>query len=315
MTLYDYSQKAVIESTVFPDRCRESRALFVVCKTREVSVLRDVFGFDESTVLECASLDERVRYGAFEGYDFISVVHIEMLDTLLSLREINMYVSPRYLVLVMPEHDSASLSNMEKKLAVYAKMLEDYKEQITPIYFWILQSILTDFSDTLEALEDRMEALSEEIVSNVSRDHFARINTMRTMAYGTKKHLRALSYIGDQILLNDNGFLDKKRIRYFQNVNTRFKKLYDFAESLYHLSGEMLNTYDSRLSAKTSDTVNKLTVVTLFFGPLTVITGIYGMNFRFMPGLDWRLGYPTVLAAMAAVCLVLFIIMKIKKWL
>jgi magnesium transporter len=60
--------------------------------------------------------------------------------------------------------------------------------------------------------------------------------------------------------------------------------------------------------------INKLTVITLFFAPLTFIAGIYGMNFVYMPELNWKLGYPASLGVMAAVCVVLFAIMKKNKW-
>jgi magnesium transporter len=135
------------------------------------------------------------------------------------------------------------------------------------------------------------------------------------MAYTAKKQLRALSYLGEQILIDENGLLDKRQIRYFRNIYTRLKKLYDFAESLYDLGGELLHTYDSKLTIKTNEIINKLTIITLFFGPLTVITGIYGMNFEFMPELSWPAGYPLALLFMTVVCVAIYLTMKRKKWL
>lgn len=315
MKLYDYSSKTVSETAVLPESCRENGEFFILCQTQEVPALRDVLGFDESTVLDCTDLDESIRYSSFDGYDFISMVHIEILEDRFLLREINLYVSSRYLVLVMPEHDSPRLSAMEKKLFDSAEPMKERTGRISGMYFLVFHYLLADFSDTLEALEDRMQALSEQIVYNANNTQFAQINLLRNMAYAAKKQLRALSYLGDQILLDENKLISKGESHYFRNVSTRLKKLYDFAESLYSLSGEMLYTYDSRLSMKTNDTVNKLTALTLFFGPLTVITGIYGMNFEYMPELHWTFGYPLALITMAAVSIVLFLVLKMKKWL
>lgn len=315
MRIFDYSGKTVIEAAVFPEGCRKSEELFIMCRPNEVSLLSDVFGFDESTVIDCADLDESVRYTSFDGYDFISMVHAELSEEAVLLREINLYVSARLLVLVVPEHNSTRLAAFETKLIDAAKSAEEKQKRINHLYFAVLHNFLADFSDMLEMLEDRMQALSERIVSSVEKKQFAQVNSFRNMAYTIKKQMRSMSYLGDQILLDENRLLDKNQARYFRNLNTRFKKLYDFAESLYNLSGEMLYSYDSRLSMKTNDTVNKLTAFTLFFGPLTVITGIYGMNFDFMPELGWRFGYPLALLTMAVVCIVLFIVLKRKKWL
>lgn len=315
MKLYNFSQKTVSDLATLPGDLNSADELFILCRTHEVAALRNVFGFDESTVLDCTDLDESVRYSCFDGYDFISLVHIETQDSELILREINLYVSAKYLVLVMPEHDSSRLAVMEQKLLTHAQNLEDRPARINNLYFTVFHYLLSDFSDTLEALEDRMQYLSEEIVSQVEKEQFACINSLRNMAYTAKKQLRALSYSGDQILLDENNLIGKKHLQYFRNLSTRFKKLYDFAESLYELSGEMLYTFDSRMSIKTNDTINKLTVITLFFGPLTVITGIYGMNFDRIPELHWPWGYPLALITMALVSLILYLLLKKKHWL
>jgi len=57
-----------------------------------------------------------------------------------------------------------------------------------------------------------------------------------------------------------------------------------------------------------------LTVFSAFFLPLTFIVGIYGMNFEFMPELTWPMGYPLVLAGMAAVCLAIFLWFRHRGW-
>ncbi|MDR1531939.1 MAG: magnesium transporter CorA family protein [Clostridiales bacterium] len=310
MKIYNWTDKKLIDSDCAA--CLPENAdLLILCRAGEVPRLKQTFGWDESTVLECTDLDESVRYTGFDGYDFVSLVHIEMKDGEIIQREINLYFSKRYLVLVTPEHNSRRLGALEAGILAAA---EEHSGGIYRLYCLIFSGLTADFSDTLEDLEDEMEALSEAVTLGLEGNQIAEIGRLRKIAYTTKKLLRALSYIGGQILMDENELIDKKQVRYFRNIDTRLKKLYDFAESLYDLSNELLYTYDSRLAAKTNDTVNKLTLITLFFGPLTVITGIYGMNFDFMPELRWPLGYPLVIGLMAVVCLALYIILKKNKW-
>jgi len=81
------------------------------------------------------------------------------------------------------------------------------------------------------------------------------------------------------------------------------------------MSHDLLNLYDSKSSAQMNETVKKLTIITLFFGPPTVIAGIYGMNFINMPELEWLLGYPAAILLMAAISTTIYLVLKKKKWL
>lgn len=75
----------------------------------------------------------------------------------------------------------------------------------------------------------------------------------------------------------------------------------------------ILNTYLSITTKKSNDVMKLLTIFSAFFLPLTFIAGIYGMNFRFMPELNWPNGYFMVLAFMIAISLVIFVWFKHKR--
>ncbi|GHU38115.1 cation transporter [Clostridia bacterium] len=322
MNIVDFSAQLSLDCTGFPKDCADSSELFLMCRTHEIPAMRAVFNFDDSTILDCIDLDESVRYTSFDGYDFISLIHLEKHDAdNFILREINMYVSNRYFILVMPEHKSARLAHLEKSVLNMAEDLKsresasDVSNRLTRLYHEVFHELLSDFSDMFEELEDQMEALTEAIMQKTESGQFAEIAKMRKMAFTAKKQVRALSYLGAQILIDENNLIDKKHNKYFRNLDTRMKKLYDFAAGLYELSKELLYTYDSKLAARTNDTVNKLTAVTLFFGPLTVVTGIYGMNFQFMPELLSPYGYPATLGIMVIISTLLYIILKHRKWL
>ena len=322
MIIIDYDKNKVYEQAGFPAACKDSAALFVACKPGDVHALRGIFDLDESTVLDCMDIDERVRFTAHDGYDFASLVHLDVENDAVVFSEVNLYLSRKYLILVMPECGNARLSALEEKMIAAARgFLEgrnpvaDVAECFNQLVFLFFGTLISYFSDTLELLEDRMQVLSEAITRQVEDAQFDAIQALRAAAYAVKKVLRAFSYIGLQILCNENDAISKKKLFLFRNLDTRFRKLYDFSENVYSLSTELLRTYDSKVSQKTNDVINKLTFVTLFFGPLTVITGIYGMNFRVMPELEWPLGYPLTLLAMAGISIGIYVVMKKKKWL
>jgi len=317
MKLYDYERKKALECDALPQEQVGSQELLAFCHPRDVPALHSIYQFDESTVAECTDLDETVRYTSYDGYDFVSIVHVELETSRLALREINVYVSPKYLFLVFPDHDSPKLEVLEKSMHALADSLveTDRPGRLSRLYYVLMHKMLTDYSDAFEDIEDHMEEAAEEISEHATHAQLQRALRLRRMAYTAKKHMRALSYVGEQLAMDENGVLDKRHTRYFRNVETRLKRLSDFSENLYELGNELLRTYDSRLAMRTNEMVNKLTAITLMFGPLTVITGIYGMNFDFMPELGLPFGYFCALGLMAAVTASLYILFKRKKWL
>ena len=322
MIVMDYSRAKKYSGDVFPGECEPGSELFILCKPKDMLTLHERLGFDESTVLDCMDIDESVRYTVFDGYDFASLVHLESEGNGVAVSEVNLYISKKYLVLVMPERKDEKLVKLEEKMLGLAQSFLDRKhshadatECFNQLFFLFFNLLISFFSETLEGLEDRMQALSDEITRQAEEKHFEEIHDLRETAYSAKKVLRALSYIGLQIQCNENDVLCKKKMFLFRNLDTRLRKLYDFSESVYGLSMELQRTYDSKISQKTNDVINKLTFVTLFFGPLTVITGIYGMNFKFMPELNSWWGYPSSLLIMAGISVGIYLIMKKKKWL
>jgi len=80
------------------------------------------------------------------------------------------------------------------------------------------------------------------------------------------------------------------------------------------LSG-MLDIYLSSISNKMNQVMKVLAIIATIFIPLTFIAGIYGMNFKYMPELEWFWAYPLILVAMVVIGILMLVYCKRKKWL
>ncbi len=89
-------------------------------------------------------------------------------------------------------------------------------------------------------------------------------------------------------------------------------------ENMYSTSIDRItqafNLYYTLISERTNRVVTKLTIISAIFLPLSLIAGIYGMNFRYMPELQHPLAYPITLSAMAVIAIGELLYFKIKKW-
>jgi len=289
--------------------------LLVICNSSELYSLLDIFGWDMDTVDECTNLDEKIRYTNYDGYDFISMIYAEPEGDTVLQREVNIFFSEKYLTLVLPESPGENLSKLADITYAAVPLVKNRPVPLIHLYYSIFDNLTSFYSDSLEEFENRIETMTESIEIHPKKDQITHIISMRKMAYTYKKLLRALSYVGDQVLVDDNGSLDRSELKHFRGINTRLAKLYDFADNLYDMSNDLLNLYDSKSAAQMNKTVNKLTIITLFFSPPALIAGIYGMNFIHMPERNWYLGYPVALVYMLMTVVVIYIILKRKKWL
>lgn len=287
---------------------------FVLCFPKEVELLQPIFHFDSTTIEECLTFDESIRFDSFENYDFISLNYFYFLDNKTFFEEINLYIGSNYIIFV-GEPKSPMINEIEKYIAQKINMMEKPADELNRIYFWIFDRILSHFFSSLEELEDKLQALESDIIKNLEKKQFVEINRIREQINQLRKYLRPLLYIGDQFLINENGFIRSNHLRYFKNIDIRMNKLYDYLSSLKEMGDQLLYLYESVLTSQTNDIVTRLTILALFFAPLTLITGIYGMNFKYIPELDWKYGYPIILGAMALLVIIIYIIFKIKKWL
>ena len=104
-------------------------------------------------------------------------------------------------------------------------------------------------------------------------------------------------------------------IRFFKLFTNRVSRLYDIVNSLLDYTIQIRDTYESRIEVKQNRIMTLLTVVTTIFMPLTLIAGWYGMNFKYMPELNWEIGYPLVFIVSVLIVVLSLIFFKMKKWL
>ncbi len=178
-----------------------------------------------------------------------------------------------------------------------------------------LEQIVDHDLEIMERFEDELNRIEDTILSTQEQEDLVRVNEIRSDIRALLVHYEQIIDMTQELEENENGFFSEENLRYihlFMNLMTR---RYDSAVSVRDHTMQVRDLYNVQLDVRQNRTMTLLTVVTTIFMPLTLIAGWYGMNFRYMPELGWRAGYPIVIVVSIAIVIFCLILFKKKKWL
>ncbi len=178
-----------------------------------------------------------------------------------------------------------------------------------------LEQLVTGDQTMLEKYDKELDTIESDILSGSEADPTPRVNHIRSDLRDLRIHYEQLQDLAQELEENENNFFKKDNVRYFHLFNQRISRLHDMTSSLRDYSIQIRDLYQSRLDIKQNRIMTLLTVITSIFMPLTLIAGWYGMNFKYMPELEYKISYPIVIALSIVIVIFSLIFFKKKKWL
>ena len=178
-----------------------------------------------------------------------------------------------------------------------------------------LDQIVKDDLRLMEKYERELDLMEKTIIDE--NDYFpsVRLNDIRGDIRDLRIHYEQLIDLGQELEENENSFFKQENLRYFRLFLNRMARLHDSSTSLRDYTMQLEDQYRAHLDIRQNRIMTILTVVTTIFMPLTLIVGWYGMNFRYMPELEWRWGYPVIIVVTLLIAIGCLLFFKKKKWL
>ena len=120
--------------------------------------------------------------------------------------------------------------------------------------------------------------------------------------------------IVNQLSRSENTFIKKSNIPYYRDLYDHTMQVLDSIDTSREILASLADVYLSTQSNRMNSVMKTLTIFSAIFMPLTFIVGVYGMNFQYMPELNYPYGYFMTWSVMIVVTVGMFIYFKIKKW-
>ena len=178
-----------------------------------------------------------------------------------------------------------------------------------------LEMIISGDLTILERYEDEISTIEDRILEGNLAGELERNNEIRGELLQLKMHYEQLIDLGQELSENENEFFLTDNLRFFELFTARVLRLQGIVSTLREYTGQVRELYQSELSVKQNRIMTVLTVVTTIIMPLTLITGWYGMNFKYMPELESPLAYPIVIGVVILIAISGILYFKKKKWL
>ena len=182
------------------------------------------------------------------------------------------------------------------------------------IYDFLEQIVARD-QIILERVDKELDTIESNILDGDENDPAQRVSRIRSDLRDMRIHYEQLLDLGQELEENENDFFNEDNTRYFHLFTQRISRLHDLTSSLREYSIQIRDLYQSKLDIKQNRIMALLTIITSIFMPLTLIAGWYGMNFRYMPELEYKWAYPAVIVVSIVIVIVSLVFFKKKKWL
>ncbi|MGF1582607.1 MAG: magnesium/cobalt transporter CorA [Gemmataceae bacterium] len=183
------------------------------------------------------------------------------------------------------------------------------------LFHVLLDAMVDDFAPVLDQIQDRLEELHDTVFYRPSAELLQKLLILKRKVFHLRKSLIYEREILARLIRGDFKLIEVREIAYYRNVYDHLVRSTELIETSREQVNDLMQTHLAANSNRMSEVMKVLAMISTVLLPMTLISGIYGMNFEHMPEKDWSWGYPGALSAMALTGIAAVAFFWWKKWL
>jgi len=281
--------------------------------SKDFDELAEEFGFHPLSIEDCRNAHQRPKVEEYAGYYFIVLYEAELVgaDDDLELRELNIFLGPNYLVTV----HSRPIRAIETARRLWGEWTDRAEHGAGLLAYLLIDAIVDDYMPLLDVLSDKMDDLEDKIFGDFQPEAIQEIFRIKKQLLFLRRTLTPLRDVFNTMLRREQPIFPRETHVYFQDVFDHIIRVADTVDTLRDMLGSTMDAYLSIQGNRMNMIMKRLTSIATILMSVTLVAGIYGMNFVYMPELTWRFGYVFALLSMLVVGLALYFYLRRAKWL
>ncbi len=281
--------------------------------SRDFEELAEEFGFHHLSIDDCRNEHQRPKVEEYPGYYFIVLYEAELVgpEDRLELRELNIFLGKNYLVTV----HSRPIRAIETTRRLWHEWMDRSEQGSGLLAYLLIDAIVDDYLPLLDVMSDRMDDLEDSIFGQFKSEAIEEIFGIKKKLLYLRRAIAPLRDVFNTLLRREQPIFPREIHIYFQDVFDHLIRVADTIDTLRDMLSSTMEAYLSVAGNRMNQIMKRLTSISTILMSVTLIAGIYGMNFVLMPELRWRYGYVFALLSMIVVGLALYMYLKKVKWL
>ena len=322
ITAFRYSQSAYEEREVDVDELQSYKnnqdvVWINVNGIHDVHIIESIgstFQLHPLVLEDIVNAEQRPKIEDYESYLFVVLkMHYFSRDSNDMASEQVSLILGKNLVISFQEQEGDVFTFVRDRIRTakgqIRKMKSDY------LFYSIIDAVVDYYFVILDHLEGRTHTLDKPLITDPQPEHLISIHRIREDIVFFRKSVWALREVLAKLDRGDLSQISKQTRLYIRDVYDHIIQVVEIMESLRDTTSGMAELYLSSVSNKMNDVMKTLTIIATIFIPLTFVAGVYGMNFKFMPELEWRWGYFVVLGIMSLITAGMVLFFRRRRWL
>jgi magnesium transporter len=276
--------------------------------------LGECYNFHPLVLEDILNTDQRPKMEEYGDYLYIvlKMLHDKGKGNQIEAEQVSLVLGANY-VFSFQESGGDVFDQIRERLRTgkgrLRKMGADY------LAYTLVDAIVDYYFVILEKLGDRIELLEEELVTHPKTETLKEIHTLKREMIFLRKAVWPLREVISSLQRGESALVQKTTGIYLRDVYDHTIQVIDTIETFRDILSGVLDIYLSSVSNRLNSVMKVLTIIATVFMPLTFLAGVYGMNFKHMPELEWRWGYPILWAVMVIIGVSMLVYFRKKKWL
>ncbi|MBC8211112.1 MAG: magnesium/cobalt transporter CorA [Gammaproteobacteria bacterium] len=324
MTLIDYSKESMVEmeiqslEQILQYKDSDTVTWVIIEGLTDVSIVERIgamFGIHHLVLEDILNTHQRPKFEEYDDHLFIVLKGLISAQNKFTVgyEQISLLVLKNFVFAFKEKQDdlfSPLLQRLRTSKGRFRSLGSDY------LAYSILDTIVDQNFVLLDDLDEAITALEERLlVSEPNRNTLNSIQKLRREIISIRRHVSPVRELMAEMLRSESVLIQQSTYIYLKDVSDHTIRVIESIELYRDLLTGLLDIYISSVSNKMNEVMKVLTVFASIFIPLTFLTGIYGMNFEFMPELKWKWAYPLLWILFITIPLVLLTYFRRKKWL
>lgn len=276
----------------------------------EVKLIKETFNLHPLTAEDLLHYPTRIKIEEFPHYLMCVFYGVHYNTNDIELFETDIVVGKNFII-----------SNHKREIKEY-NVLKNDKERLERlfcrgndfIFHKLLDMIVDNYFPVMDYMDDQIMEIEEEVIKSPKPELMKKILGIKTMLTKIKKSVlpqrEKLSYLTK----NEYRFISKKALPYFRDAYDNSIRISDLVDSHKETVTNAFEVYMSAVSNNMNEVMKVLSVIATIALPLTVISSIYGTNFRVLPGAEAGHGFWIMVIAMLAVGVTMIVFFRRKHW-